>query len=316
MIFDTKRSVSRLLVSAVLLVASLGLIASTTAAPFPDLLPLPDGFQPEGIAIGTGPAFYVGSIPTGAIYRGDLRTGVGAVLVPPQDGHMAIGLKIDERTRLLYVAGGPTGKAFVYDAQSGANVAVIPLNDGTNTFLNDAVVTQRAVYITDSFRAQFYRIPLGKGGRLPASPVVQVIPLSGDYQHVPEGFNSNGIAATPNGNTLIIVNSALGALYLVDPLSGHATQIDLGGASVPSGDGILLKGKNLFVVQNFLNQIAVIQLSPDLSSGVLTGAITNPNFRIPTTIARFGSSLYAVNARFDTPPMPDTDYEVVKVPLK
>jgi sugar lactone lactonase YvrE len=313
MLSNTKRKAPFVLLRVLLLVSSLGLIASTTAAPFPDVIPLPDGFQPEGIAIGKGPAFYVGSIPTGAIYRGDLRTGEGAVLVPPQSGHQAIGLKIDERTRLLYVAGGPTGKAFVYNAQSGANVAAIPLNDGTNTFLNDVVVTGRAVYITDSFRAQFYRIPLGKGGRLPASPVVETIPLSGDYQHVPGGFNVNGIAATPNGKTLIIVNSSLGALYLVDPLNGVATQIDLGGASVPSGDGILLAGKTLYIVQNFLNQIAVVQLSQDLASGSVSGAITNPNFRIPTTIARFGNSLYAVNARFDTPPTPDTEYEVVKV---
>jgi hypothetical protein len=35
---------------------------------------------------------------------------------------------------------------------------------------------------------------------------------------------------------------------------------------------------------------------------------------VPTTIAAFGDALYAVNARFDTPPTPDTDYDVVRVP--
>jgi sugar lactone lactonase YvrE len=310
---NTSKKAPQALITALILVSSLGLIASTPAAPFPDIIPLPDGFQPEGIAIGNGPAFYVGSIPTGAVYRGDLRTGEGAVLVPAQEGHMSIGLKIDERTKLLYVAGGPTGKAFVYNAQTGANVAAISLNDGTNTFLNDVVVTGRAVYITDSFRPQYYRIQLGKGGRLPASPVVETIPLSGDYQHVPGGFNVNGIAATPNGKSLIIVNSSLGTLYRVDPLSGVAMQIDLGGDSVPNGDGLLLAGKTLYVVQNFLNQIAVVELSADLASGSIAEVITNPNFRIPTTVARFGNSLYVVNGRFDTPPTPDTEYEVVKV---
>ena len=56
------------------------------AAPFPQVVPLPGGFQPEGIAIGRGTTFYVGSIPTGAVFRGDLRTGKGAVLVPGAAG--------------------------------------------------------------------------------------------------------------------------------------------------------------------------------------------------------------------------------------
>lgn len=72
------------------------------------MIPLPDGFQPEGIAVGTGTTFYVGSIPTGAVYRGDLRTGEGEVLVPAQTGRAAIGLKYHERAGLLFVAGGPT----------------------------------------------------------------------------------------------------------------------------------------------------------------------------------------------------------------
>jgi hypothetical protein len=35
---------------------------------------------------------------------------------------------------------------------------------------------------------------------------------------------------------------------------------------------------------------------------------------VPTTIAAFGHALYVVNARFGTPPTPDTQYEVVRVP--
>jgi hypothetical protein len=66
-------------------------------------------------------------------------------------------------------------------------------------------------------------------------------------------------------------------------------------------------------VQNQFNQIAVVQLSPDLTSGRIVDTITNSNFQVPTTIARFGNSLYAVNAKFGTPPTPDTEYEVVRV---
>jgi hypothetical protein len=92
--------------------------------------------------------------------------------------------------------------------------------------------------------------------------------------------------------------------------------IDLGGGSVPNGDGILLDGKTLYVVQNQLNQIAVVKLKSDLQSGEIVNLITDPAFRVPTTIAEFGSSLYAVNARFGTPPTPDTEYEIVRISKK
>ena len=76
-----------------------------------------------------------------------------------------------------------------------------------------------------------------------------------------------------------------------------------------------LQGKTLYVVQNRLNQIAVIALDSDYSLGTIENIITSPLFRVPTTITLFGNSLYAVNARFGTPPTPDTDYNVVRVPL-
>jgi hypothetical protein len=84
---------------------------------------------------------------------------------------------------------------------------------------------------------------------------------------------------------------------------------------VPNGDGILLQGKTLYVVQNQSNQIAVIDLASNYNSGTIESIITSPLFRVPTTIAKFGSSLYAVNARFGTPPTPNTDYNVVRVSL-
>jgi len=312
--FVTQKSQRRLFASLLLVVLSLTMIGSASAAPFPEVIPLPDGFQPEGIATGTGTTFYVGSIPTGAIYQGDLRTGEGEVLVPAQAGRSAIGLKYDPRSGLLFVAGGATGYAYIYDAETGANVAEIQLST-LPSFINDVVITQDAAYFTNSFQPIIYRVPL-VDGQLPEVPVVEEIPLGGDYQFTPGAFNANGIAATPNGKTLIIVNSTEGALYSVDPTTRVATRIDLGTGGVPNGDGILLHGKTLYVVQNRLNQIAVIELNSDFTAGTIETVITSPLFRVPTTIARFGSSLYVVNARFGTPPTPDTEYEVVRVPNK
>jgi sugar lactone lactonase YvrE len=282
---------------------------------FAKRIPLPNGWQPEGIAIGEGPHIFAGSLATGAVFRANLRTGRGFVLVPPQTGRTAVGLKLDHRTDLLYVAGGATGSAFVYDADDGTSVAAIPLTTATETFVNDAIVTRGAVYFTDSFRSVIYRVALERDGDLPDAPVAQEIPLGSDFMAVAGQFNANGIEATDGGRTLIIVNSVLGTLYRVDAASGVARLIDLAGASVANGDGILLHGRTLFVVQNQLNQVAVVNLAPDLASGRIARVITDARFDVPTTIDSFGRSLYVVNARFSTPPTPDTSYDIVRVPL-
>lgn len=298
-----------------LLIALSGLmIAAGPAQVFPDVIELPEGFQPEGIAVGKGHTFYVGSLATGAIYRGDLRTGEGALVVDPQPGRVSVGLKYDDRTGYLFVAGGPTGNAYVDDGGTGAEIAVIPLT-APGTFINDVVITKDAAYFTESFRPVLYRVALENNGELSSPLNVEEILLTGDFQFIPNAFNTNGIAATPNGKTLIIVNSSTGTLYNVDPQTGVATQIDLGGDSVPFGDGLLLEGKTLYVVQNQLNQIAVVELNADLTQGTIVDTITSSDFDVPTTIARFGNSLYAVNARFGPPP-PPTEFQVVRVPRK
>lgn len=301
---------------AALLLASV--LSANAAPPFPDDIPLPNGWAPEGIATGRGTDFYVGSLANGGIYKGDLRTGEGDILVEGVAGRAIVGIKVDTRTNYIFAAGQTSGKAFVFDAATGELVAEYQLTTATPTFINDVVVTRDAVYFTDSQQPVLYRLPLGPGGSLPAAGDVEVVSLSGDYQHV-AGFNANGIDATPDGKTLIIVQSATGYLFTFDPTTGIATRIEVTGGDhdglVPNGDGILLLGNTLYVVQNRLDKIAVIDVNLRTNTGTVTDYITSedPAFRVPTTIAAFGKSLYAVNARFGTPVTPDTDYNVVRV---
>ena len=283
---------------------------------FPTVINLPNGHRPEGIAIGKGKTFYAGSLANGSVYAGDLRSGEGATLVPPEAGRALTGLYVDERHDRLFAAGAGTGKGFVFDTRTGATLATYQLAEGTPTFVNDVVVTRDAAYFTDSNQPVLYRLPFGRKGALPDQSAVERIPLSGDYVFVAGAFNANGIEATANGRWLIIVHSSRGELYRVDPRSGVTTLIDLGGASVSNGDGIRLQGRTLYVVRNRLNEIAVIKLSNGLTSGAVTGTLTDPNFDVPTTIGLFGDSLYAVNARFSTPPTPDTPYTIVRVERK
>jgi sugar lactone lactonase YvrE len=306
-------SVRRMLVLLVVAVIA-ALPATAGATTFPDLIRLPDGWQPEGIAAGRGTSLYVGSIPTGAVWKGDARTGQGDVLVPGQPGvRSAIGIKVDRRNR-LFVAGGATGKAFVYDARTGADLASYQLaTPGAATFVNDVVVTRKAAWFTDSSAAQLYALPLGRHGGLPDQDEVRVLPLKGDFQLATGGPNLNGIVAARDGRVLLAVQSVTGKLFRINPRSGRTREVNLGGATLANGDGMLLAGRVLFVVQNRLNQIAVVKLSRSLDRGRLVATITDPDFDVPTTIAFQAGSLYAVNARFGTTDPQPARYDVVKV---
>ena len=279
---------------------------------FPDRISLPDGFQPEGIATGRGPVIYAGSIATGAVVAADLRTGESTLLVQPAPGSVAIGLEFDRRTDTLYVAGGPTGRATAYDAATGEALVSLQLASAGPTFINDAVVTRDAVYFTDSFQPVLYRLPLDPITRLPSGSV-ETIALSGDYAQT-AGFNLNGIEATADGRSLLAMHSTLGVLYRIDPATGVATTVDLAGASLTAGDGLLRQGRTLYVVRNQLNQVVAIDLAADGASGSVAEVIGSPAFDVPTTIAAFGDRRYVVNARFGTPPTSSTPYDIVQVP--
>jgi sugar lactone lactonase YvrE len=276
---------------------------------YPDVIPLPDGFFPEGIAVGHGNTFYTGSLTDGAIATGDLRSGEVSILVPGTPGTVSVGMDFDESSGYLFVAGGPGGTLSVYDTTDGSTVARLEIIAPGAGFLNDVIVAGDTAYVTNSFAPYFYAASLDSQGA-PTGGVAEV-ELTGDWVQIP-GFSANGIEATQDGSTLIIVNAALGILYAVDPMTGVAAEIDLGGVPV-NGDGLVLTGKTLYAVENSKNQITEVRLAPDLGSGEITDVITSPAFDVPTTAAKFGNSLYAVNARFSTPPLPTTEYDVVRV---
>jgi hypothetical protein len=76
----------------------------------------------------------------------------------------------------------------------------------------------------------------------------------------------------------------------------------------------LLEAGRLWAVLNLSNQILEIRLSPNLSSGVVERVITSSLFQVPTTVARHGTDLAVVNAKFDTGiPPTASQYEVVIV---
>ena len=274
------------------------------------MIVLPGATSAEGIAVGNGAVFYAGDLFRGDIYRGDLQRGTAARFIAAPAGRMAVGMKADVASGLLFVAGGFTGQAYVYDTATGATRATYQLADpAAPTVVNDVVVTRAGAWFTDSARPRLYLVPLGPGGRLGAA---RTLALTGPAADTSAEFNLNGIAATPDGATLVVAHSGAGRLYTVDPATGASAAV--AGVDVPNVDGILLEAGRLWAVQNFTNRIAVVRLSSDLASGVVERVITSPAFQVPATAARHGSRLAVVNAKFDTGLPPTApQYEVVVV---
>ncbi len=292
-------------------------------ADYPDVVNLPQGFAPEGMAFGKGTTLYVGSLLTGAIWKGDVAAGTGSIVVSANAERSATGMKFDSRTNLLFVAGGFTGQAYVYNAETGASVATYQLAQPADvavgaTLINDVVIARDAAYFTDSFQPVVYRLPLGSNGSPSPSAAVQAVPLTGDYHFDTSGdFNATGIAVTPDESRLILMNSGEGAIYSVDPRTGAALHIQLD-QPLAYGDGIILSGYRLYVVQAAPDQVSVVDLNKTtFASAVRVQVLTNTNFAFPTAVAELGGSLYVLNGRFDVAPpgqpAPDVDFQVVRL---
>ncbi|MFI6504731.1 SMP-30/gluconolactonase/LRE family protein [Nonomuraea typhae] len=301
-----------LLVTLVSVIASGGPAGATSdrqLTKYPASLPLPNGFQPEGIAIGPGPYAFIGSMADGSVYRADLRTGRGTI-IHQGPGTPALGMKTDERGR-LFVAGGTAGDARVIDTRTGDVLAAYQLATGP-AFVNDVILTRGAAWFTDSTNPVLYKLPL-PGGRLPAG--AEEIRLTGDLTYG-KGFNANGIAPTPDGRGLLVVQSNTGRLFRVGP-SGRTRRVDLHGESLPDGDGLLLRGKTLFAVENGVTNrrsaLTVLRLDAAGTDGRVVRRVRSPRFDIPATVAAFKSRLYLPNARFTTKPTPATPYDAVAV---
>lgn len=286
-------------------------------SPFPKTIVLPNdavagdvGFQPEGIAV-RGTTAYVGSFADGRVVSVDLRAGEIRPLFQP-DGEPALGVEV--AGPLLLVAGVASGELRVYDRRTGREVAVYDVTDAG--LVNDVTVAAGTAYFTDSQRAVLYALPVR--GRTTGTP--REIALGGDFRLAEPGpgvFNANGVVAV-DADTLILAqtNDPDGegsALYVVDVSSGRTTRIMVEGTDVVGADGLVLRGRTLWVVQHNVDSIAELRLSADGTTAKHIRTITDEDFTVPTTADLGpGDDLYVVNSHFFTTPSDDVTYEVVR----
>jgi sugar lactone lactonase YvrE len=281
--------------------------------------PLPgEQVFPEGVALNEATGnFFVGSTTDGTVFRGNLaEPGKEAeVFLEPggDERTTAVGMKVDPEGR-LFVAGGDTGRIFVYDTNTGELVGSFS-NDAGMTFVNDVAFTpDGSAYFTDSMNPELYRVFPNPEGGYELEPFLS---FEGTVLEYDEGFNLNGIAASEDGRYLVTVKSGTGELYRIDPRTKQVSLIDTGGVDLTNGDGILLDDQTLYVVRNRQELIVPVELSEDFSSGVAGETSTDESFLFPTTIAKVGNRLLAVNAQFDRRESrdPELPFSVTSVPI-
>ena len=216
----------RLIAPFAAVLALLLLVAPVSAHPFPARIDLPDGWAPEGITAGRGNIAYVGSLADGAIARVNLRTGDVSPLAAGAPGRVTVGVDYERGRHRIWAAGGATSEVRAYDARSGALLQTYHLTTG---FLNDVVVTRRAVYVTDSNLQQLIVVPLGRHGRLPDPSEAFVLPLTGDI-----AVRGRVQRERDRGVTRLADPRPVEHRPAVprEPADGRDAEIDLGGASV------------------------------------------------------------------------------------
>lgn len=293
---------------ALALVSTVLLPAAVAASPAPDSYILPgDAVFPEGVTFDerTG-FFYVSSTTDGTIFRGRLDEPETQVFLEPGLDGRTTAVGLEAASGRLYVSGGATGQMFVYDSATGELLDQFA-TAATPTFVNDVAVTKDGdAFFTDSLSPYLYRVFEGEDG-LEFETFLDFTGTAFVYQ---TGFNANGIVASSDGRYLIIVQSNTGKLFRVEIATRDVVEIDLGGDTVQAGDGLVLRGRTLYVVRNSAGLIAKVRLSGAFDSGMLLQETTDPSFRFPTTAAIARGRMLVVNSQFNqrggTPELPFT----------
>jgi sugar lactone lactonase YvrE len=305
------------------LAVTLLLSLSAAWAQQPDItrFPLPAEITyPEGIAYDPRTrTIYTGSAETWALARLSPDTKQATLVAPggqfPSEPFPALlGMKADQAGR-LWLSGGRTGLMAVVDAKSGKEIRRFEVPTTDKSLINDVVVVESGAYYTDTFVPTLWRIPL-HGDHI--GELEPWLDLSGTPIQYEKGANLNGIAATADGRTLIVVQMNKGLLFRIDVGSRQVTPIDTGGEALHTADGLVLDGRTLYVVRQGEEEIVTIELSEDLSKARVLNRFRDPAaLAWPATAALVGDELVVVNTQFNRrqKKQAQTPFTLVGIPL-
>lgn len=283
--------------------------------------PLPNGFAyPEGIALEkNGSAFYTADAESGAVVRIDVASGESRTIVPGgvlSEGEPVfpglLGLELDEANR-LWIAGGRTGAMLVVDARSGDVVKQFK-SPRPGGLINDVALVGGSAYFTDSLNAVLWRVQ-SEGEQV--GELEPWLEFDGTPVQYTEGANLNGITATADGRDLIVVQMNNGLLFRINIASKEIAPIDVGGAPLSGGDGLVLDRDLLYVVRQPESEIVTLELSGDQSTGKVISRFKHPALMWPATAAKTGDRLLVVNTQFNRRASedPSLPFEIVGIPL-
>jgi Cu-Zn family superoxide dismutase len=249
---------------------------------------------PESIGLdaSTGDA-YVGSLADGTLFR-LTPTGDVEVWSPAgADGRNSVaGVKVDSAQR-LWAAGGYEGALHVYDLESRSVIAHMEVGARPSCVNDIAFGPSGEAYVTDSLISLMFRVDAD-------SPVMRPwVDLA--EQGVPwaEGLNFNGVVLTPDRKHLVACQTNLGRFWQIALETGRVNEVAVAGGPLPHCDGIALWESTLCVAVNAHNQLALVELADDGSSGAVTALLSSDDFAFPTSVAIHGGRLLVVNSQLD-----------------
>jgi hypothetical protein len=249
----------------------------------------------------------------GTIYHGRVGSGRLEVWQGPRAGDNGRGIDVDDRGR-VFVAGGPSAEVRVF-SRSGRLLAELPTGEA-GSFLNDVWVGEDgAAYVTDSSLPRIWRVSHDRGGwrialwRDVSDTVTYTAPLT--------DFDLGGIAGTPDGRFLLTTQGTTGQLWRISLRSKRITEVAIAGDPVVTADGIVLKGRDLFVVQNFRRQVTTLRLDDGWRTATTSDVVATPADRTFTTAKRVGGRLLLVDSKFGfTPAQAVAEDRVVALKLR
>ncbi|MFJ7066006.1 hypothetical protein [Streptomyces sp. NPDC101115] len=291
------------LAATLLLTALAGTPVPAVARDLPDryVVSREAGVLPEGITVTPDGTMYVSSDGLGTLYR----SRIGAADLEPfparglEERTSTLGVHTDRRGRVLSVGGAILT---VHD-RHGRLLARRTAKEGPlgAPHLNDLVVTEDAVYVTDWANPVIHRAEI-RGSTV--GPLEPWLDIRAAFPQFPARYwLLNGIVADETGSTLLVASNGTEAVWRIGVADREVSRLDLGEQSF-GADGMVLRGRTLYAVLNYgaPHGVYIARLDGELRAGTVTHRLTDEPFDLPTTLAKHGCRLYVVNSQLDEPP--------------